>query len=114
MDCLQMTLKAKGIIVCPNAEGLNYCTGYTCIMEALALGKPIIYIKNPYYDVDIEKEGAGISVPFNDPDKIVDAIKKVDSNDSLYELMCKNAFRLSKKYNMHVFEQELYSIIDDL
>lgn len=37
-----------------------YCVGLTSIIEAMAMGKPIVTSRNPYYPIDIEKEGIGL------------------------------------------------------
>lgn len=39
---------------------VNYCVGLTSIVEAMAMGKPIISSPNPYSPVDIEAEGIGL------------------------------------------------------
>lgn len=41
---------------------IHYCVGLTSIVEAMAMGKPIICSRNPYSPIDIEKERIGIVV----------------------------------------------------
>ena len=41
---------------------INYCLGLTSVVEAMAMGKPIISSYNPYSPVDIEKERIGLVV----------------------------------------------------
>lgn len=41
---------------------INYCLGLTSVVEAMAMGKPIISSYNPYSPVDIEKERIGMVV----------------------------------------------------
>ena len=41
---------------------VHYCVGLTSIVEAMAMGKPIISSPNPYSPIDIEKEGIGFVV----------------------------------------------------
>lgn len=110
-ECQIKTCQSMGIVVVPNAEGLTYCTGLTTIVEALALGKPIVSIHNPYFPFDIEKEGCGIYARTSD--EIILAIKKITSDNTLYERMSSNCFRMSKKYNMNVFANELDTIIKE-
>lgn len=107
-----LTAKSRGVIVIPSAGGLNYCTGLTCIMEAFALGKPIVAVKNPYYPFDIEAEGCGIYVDIAAPRQIVDAIIKIESDTTLYSTMCQNARKLSEDYNMECFKNELIALIE--
>ncbi|MBO4907330.1 MAG: glycosyltransferase family 4 protein [Bacteroidaceae bacterium] len=44
----------------------NYTTGLTSLVEALALGLPIVASRNPQVPFDIDKEGCGITVPYGD------------------------------------------------
>lgn len=41
---------------------INYCLGLTSVVEAMAMGKPVICSYNPYSPVDIEKEKIGLVV----------------------------------------------------
>lgn len=41
---------------------VNYCVGLTSVVEAMAMGKPIISTRNPYSPVDLEKEQIGFFV----------------------------------------------------
>ena len=107
-----MTANSRGVIVIPSAGGLNYCTGLTCVLEALALGKPIVAVRNPYYPFDIEAEGCGIYVDLAAPQQIVDAIFKIEGDTTLYSTMCQNARKLSNDYNMECFKKELIALIE--
>ena len=52
-----MKVKESTCVVVPiNEQGLTYCTGHTSIVEALALGKPVIVTDNIYHPIDVEKE----------------------------------------------------------
>lgn len=110
-QCQQKIAKAQGIVVIPSAAGLTYCTGWTTIVEALAFGKPIICVDNPYYPFNIEKEGCGIYVT-NNPNDIRDTILKLQNNPHILMNMKKNALRMSLQYNMAVFREELKEIIE--
>ncbi len=108
-DVLRLTANSKGVLVIPNKKGLNYCTGLTCVVEAFALGKPIVAVRNPYYPFDLEREGCGIYVDLESPQQIVEAIDKIDQDDELYESMCKQSLRMSRTYNMENYMRELES-----
>lgn len=110
-QCQQKIAKAQGVVVIPSAAGLTYCTGWTTIVEALAFGKPIICVDNPYYPFNIEKEGCGIYVT-NNPNDIRDTILKLQNNPHILMNMKKNALRMSLQYNMAVFREELKEIIE--
>lgn len=111
-ECQIMTSQSMGIVVIPNAEGLTYCTGLTTVVEACALGKPIVSVRNPYFPFDIEKEKCGIYARTRD--EFIKAINKISTDDALYESMVLNCLRISKKYNMHIFDNELSEIIRKL
>lgn len=110
LECLTLVSKARGVVIVPDNKGLTYCTGYTCLMEALAIGKPIISVKNPYFAIDIEKEGCGIYVDAESPMQIVDAIHYLDARDELRMEMSKKAKNLSTIYNMDAYERELVEV----
>lgn len=82
-------------------------------MEAFALGKPIISVKNLYYPFDIEKEGCGIYVNPSSPCEIVLAIRKIESDDELYRGMCMTSMNMAKRYNMEKYCKELFEIIEN-
>ena len=44
----------------------KYTVGLTTVVEALAMGLPVICSRNPQIPVDFEREGCGISVPYGD------------------------------------------------
>lgn len=64
------TLLAKQVsgclcVVIPINKNVNYCVGLTSIVEAMAMGKPVVSTYNPYSPIDIEKEGIGLVVDEN-------------------------------------------------
>lgn len=54
-ECLCVVIPLK-------KDHINYCLGLTSIVEAMAMGKPVICTYNPYSPIDIEKEGIGLTV----------------------------------------------------
>lgn len=113
-ETLVQSANCKGIIVIVTPKGLNYCTGLTCVMEALALGKPIISVRNPYFPFDIEKEGIGLYVNAESPNDIVDAISKLEKDNDLYMKMSEKSKKMAIKYNMNQYDQEVCDLIDSL
>lgn len=55
-------LEAQYVVVPINGNGLKYYTDHASIVEAIALGKPVIVTDNPYHSIDVEKEAIGIKV----------------------------------------------------
>ncbi len=85
-----------------------YTVGLTTLVEALALGKPLIASRNPYFEMDIEKEGAGIYVDYNDTEGWTKAINYLHNNPDIAAKMGENARRLAKTiYNLENYSYEL-------
>ena len=61
-------------------EFCTYCVGHTSIVEALALGKPLIVTDNPYHPIDVEKEGVGLKVKPSDSQSLVGAVNYLKNN----------------------------------
>lgn len=113
-ECQILTLKSKGVIVTPKEDGLTYCCGITNIVEAIAMGKPVICVRNEHYPFDIEKEGCGFYVDCHDTQKILEIVDMIDKDDDLYNSLSQNAVRLSRQYNMNIFGEELINIVESL
>ena len=56
--------RADCVVIC--CHRTRYTAGLTTVVEALALGKPIICSRNPQIPVDFDHEGCGISVDYGD------------------------------------------------
>lgn len=74
----QKVKEADCVVIC--CEETKYTVGLTTVVEALALGKPIICSRNPQIPVDFDKEGCGISVPYYDVEGWVNAINYIASH----------------------------------
>lgn len=55
---------ADCVVIC--CQETKYTVGLTTVVEALALGKPIICSRNPQIPVDVEKEKCGMAVDYYD------------------------------------------------
>ena len=58
--------KAHCVVIC--CEETKYTVGLTTVVEALAMGLPIICSRNPQIPIDVEKERCGIAVDYYDVD----------------------------------------------
>lgn len=82
--------------------------GCTVLMEAMAMGKPIISTYNPAFAIDLEKEKVGISVPFGDVEAWTRAVEYLRDNPEEAETMGRRARELSRKYyNYQNFSDQL-------
>jgi glycosyltransferase involved in cell wall biosynthesis len=87
------------VVIPVEKDGLYYCVGFTSVVEAMAMSKPIISTRNTYYPIDLEKEGIGLYV--DDIDSWVNAIEYLYSHPEIAEKMGKKARKLAeKRYNI--------------
>lgn len=107
-DCLAYLIPLK-------KEALHYCVGHTSMVEALALGKPIIVTDNPYHPIDVEKERIGIKIKTDDKDGWSNAIKYLLSHPDIVNEMGENARKLAKAhYNIENCSRQLEIILKRL
>jgi glycosyltransferase involved in cell wall biosynthesis len=82
--------------------------GITVIMEALAMGKPIISTVNPMYPFDLEKEKIGIYVDYNDTEGWRQSVSYLIKNpDEAREMGERGRYLCEKKYNYNLFSEEV-------
>ena len=104
-----LSANCKAYVIPLIQDKINYCVGWTSIVEAIALHKKIISTRNPYYPIDIEKESIGYYSDPNDPKSwsyIIDN-QTLDYTQKDYLMFEK----LSKTYNINVYSDEIYHII---
>lgn len=70
--------KADCVAIC--CKQTRYTAGLTTVVEALALGLPVICSRNPQIPVDFESEGCGIAVDYGDVEGWKRAIEFVASH----------------------------------
>lgn len=96
-------------------EALNYCVGHTSMVEALALGKPILVTDNPYHPIDVEKEKVGIKIKADDNEGWNKAIKYLLSHPDKAKEMGENARKLAEKhFNTNNCSRQLETILEML
>lgn len=78
--------------------------GATVLVEALAMGKPIVITEADTNYIDVEKEGCGLTVKRHDVDGWVEAIRFLIENPIKAKEMGEKAYQLAKtKYNDELF-----------
>lgn len=86
--------------VCICCQPTKYTVGLTTVVEALALGKPMICSRNPQIPVDIDRERCGITVEYGDTDGWVAAIDHLRSHPDEARAMGLRGQALARtKYN---------------
>lgn len=104
---LAQIVATKQFVVIPCLE-YSYTVGLTTLVEALALGMPVICTKNPYYEMDIDEEQIGVTVAYGDVQGWRNAINFLMDNPIIAKNMGENARRLAEKsFNLEVFSKEV-------
>ena len=83
-------------------------SGLTTLVEAFALGIPVICSRNPNFEIDIDKEGIGITVEYNDVQGWIDAIRYIADHPEEARRMGENARKLAEeRFNLEIFSREI-------
>ena len=86
-------------------------TGLTSLFDNLAMGKPVIMSKNPYIDLDIEKEGIGLYVKQGDVEDWRRAITSLLHNyDLIDEMGRKSLVIMKERFNLDLYSEELKKV----
>lgn len=96
----QRTAESCCVVIPLLHHHIRYCVGLTSVVEAMALGKPIISSPNPYSPIDLEREGIGIYA--DTIDEWEEALKFFEENPQKTQEMGKRARQLAEKhYNIN-------------
>lgn len=101
----------KRCIVIPCLE-YPYTVGLTTLVEALALGIPVICSRNPNFEMDIDRERIGITVPYGDVDAWKTAVAYLSAHPEIADEMGRNARKLAEEqFNLELFSKEIAEIL---
>jgi hypothetical protein len=91
---------AASLIILTQDDAQYTAIGFTEIVEAMAMARPIILTRTGALptEIDVEKHGIGIFVSPNDPASLAAAIDHIASNPRDGEAMGRNARRLAETY----------------
>ena len=90
-----------------------YTVGLTTLVEALALGLPLITSRNAYFPMDIDAEGIGITVPYGDVQGWVEAAEYIATHPAEAKAMGQRARQLAERiYNMKIFGREIAETVN--
>ena len=87
--------KADCVAIC--CHRTRYTAGLTTVVEALALGLPIICSRNPQIPVDFDREGCGISVEYGDVEGWQRAIDYIATHPDEARRMGERGRRLAER-----------------
>lgn len=109
-ELAKKVIKKKYIVIA--CLEYSYTVGLTTLVEALALGIPVLCSSNPYFEFDVEQEKIGISIPYGDVESWKKAIEYVQSHPDEVEEMGRNARRLAEeRFNLDIFSKEIAETI---
>lgn len=104
---------AQCVVIC--CQKAKYTVGLTTLVEALALGKPIITTRNSTFPIDVDKQHCGISVAVGDEEGWVTAIKYIASHPDEARRMGMNARRIAlDSYNDDICAEQVAGLIRDV
>ncbi len=92
----QRTAECRCVMIPLMKDRINYCVGLTSIIEAMAMGKPIISSPNPYSPVDITKERIGLVA--DSEEEWIAAINYLQDHPDEAEAMGQRARRMAEQY----------------
>jgi glycosyltransferase involved in cell wall biosynthesis len=110
-------LSAGSLIIIKDDPGEETANGFTNLIEAMALGQPIIMTQTGALprELDIEKEGCGLLVPPNDADALANALTVLASDPCRARQMGNKGRELAvRHYNMSRFSRDLHQFFEAL
>lgn len=109
-DLARKVNQASCIVVC--CMETKYTVGLTTVVEALALGLPTLCSRNPQIPFDFEKDGIGISIPYNDVDGWEQAINYITTHPDEALRMGRKARLLAEtRYNDRLNAKEVADVL---
>lgn len=109
----KMVDRAACIVIC--CKKTNYTVGLTTVVEALALGIPMVCSRNPQIPIDIDQEGCGITIEYEDVDGWINAITYISTHpDKAAEMGRKGRALAENIYNIKNCAQEISEVIKQI
>lgn len=103
---------ARSKVVVISCLNYPYTIGLTTLVEALALGLPVISTRNPKFEMDLEKEQAGLLVEYADVKGWEKALKQLHEHPEQAREMGKNGRRMAEStYNLENYSRELAEVL---
>lgn len=102
---LEVARKSCVVICCLD---FPYTVGLTTLVEAMALGLPVISSRNPNFEIDIDKEGIGLTVEYGDVKGWAEAVEYIVSHPEEARRMGEKSRRLAEeRFNLQLFTKEI-------
>lgn len=105
-----LVYKSMCVVIC--CLETKYTVGLTTVVEAMALGIPIICSRNPQIPIDFDKDGCGISVDYYDTEGWVKAVEYIATHpEEAAEMGRKGRQLAEEKYNDKKCAAEVAKVI---
>lgn len=96
-------------VAIPLKEKMDYCTGATILMEAMAMHKPVIITASKANLIDVKKEKIGLEVDYGDVNGWREAILYLMEHPDEAKEMGERAYHLAKtRYNYNNYCKQLF------
>lgn len=103
---------AQSRCVCICCQKSNYTVGLTTVVEALALGLPILCTHNPQMPIDIEAEGCGFWIEAKDVEGWKEKLRYIADHTEEAQMMGRKGRALAEQYyNVRQCGKEVANII---
>jgi glycosyltransferase involved in cell wall biosynthesis len=109
---------SAGTLIIMKNDPIEYtANGFTNLIEAMALGQPVIITKTGALpdEIDVERLGCGIFVPPENPQALAEAIISLGDNPDIAEDMGQKAREMSERYyNIERYASDLHDFFKTL
>jgi glycosyltransferase involved in cell wall biosynthesis len=112
----EILANCRAIAIPLSKEGVSkHAVGFTSLLDAIGMGKPIIMTKNSNIDIDIEAEGIGIFVELGDIAGWAKAMEWFAANPDSALTMGRKARELADSHlNSRIFAEQVKEIFEKL
>lgn len=117
VELLERYRQSRIILIPIRKETVNSgrTLGLTVLLDAMAIGKPVIMTENKYVDINPSEEGFGITIQSHHVEMWRSEVLKIINDYDKLNRMSHNAKVLSiEKYNSKLFGDELASLFNSL
>jgi len=105
-------------VICLNHDPIEYhAIGFTNLIEAMAMARPIIMTRTGAVpsEIDVEKAGCGVLVPPENPEVLAEAIETLANDPQRSEAMGLKGRELAQRYyNIERYASELHRFFESL
>ena len=112
-ELCQLVNQSASVVIC--CQETKYTVGLTTVVEALALGLPILISRNPQIPIDFDKEQCGFSIPYYDVEGWQQAVDYIVQHPEEAEAMGRRGRQLAEQqYNDAVCAAEVAQVLLNL